>query len=215
VEIEVGKDAKKQTFHIHKKLLTGKSPVFDKMFNGGFKESSTQFATLPKDDPVVFDIFVQWLYSSTIHALKLASAYDDVLYNLLFDVHYFALKYVVIELADRAVTSILEVMNGFNILPTPTQWAAVYRKTARGSKLRLLMTRSAVFVLLCLPENVKEFTKTAISDVFEADKDFLLDVLTAIRPEKSYATTKELDPRKAPCCDYHEHPKTNVCPYPN
>jgi hypothetical protein len=186
------------------------------MFNGGFKESSTQFATLPEDDPVVFDIFVQWLYSSTIHVLKLASAFDQDLYDLLFDVHYFALKYVVIELADRAVTRILEVLNGFNRLPSPTQWAAVYRKTAKGSKLRLLMTRSAVFVLICEAEDVKGgFTKTEFSDVFEADKDFLLDVLTAIRPAKSCATRKEVDPRKAPCCDYHEHPKTNVCPYSN
>lgn len=46
---------------VHKALLCAKCPVFDKMFNSNFMEGTTQSATLPDDDSVIFELFLTWV----------------------------------------------------------------------------------------------------------------------------------------------------------
>lgn len=36
------------------------------MFNGGFKEASANSAKLPEDNPAVFDLLIQWVYTGIV-----------------------------------------------------------------------------------------------------------------------------------------------------
>lgn len=58
VDVHVGEDKKSGHFKIHKTILCQKVPYFEKTFDGGFLEGTTNSATLPDDDPEAFNIFV-------------------------------------------------------------------------------------------------------------------------------------------------------------
>ncbi|KAH0292958.1 hypothetical protein M436DRAFT_78351 [Aureobasidium namibiae CBS 147.97] len=60
VTIEVG--AEKEHFVVHKSILCAKSSYFDRALSGSFQEAITRFFQLPDISPVLFRIFVAWLY---------------------------------------------------------------------------------------------------------------------------------------------------------
>jgi hypothetical protein len=64
VTIEVG--AEKEHFVVHQSLLCTKSPYFDKALSGSFQEAITRFIRLPEISPVLFRIFVAWLYHGNL-----------------------------------------------------------------------------------------------------------------------------------------------------
>jgi hypothetical protein len=60
VTIEVG--AEKEHFVVHQSFLCAKSPYFEKALSGSFQEALTRFNRLPDVSPVLFRLFVAWLY---------------------------------------------------------------------------------------------------------------------------------------------------------
>jgi len=66
--ITAGVGAEKEHFFIHQSFLCAKSPYFVKALSGSFKEAIARFVHLPEISPVLFRIFVAWLY------------YDDLTY---------------------------------------------------------------------------------------------------------------------------------------
>ncbi|CAD0090540.1 unnamed protein product [Aureobasidium mustum] len=60
VTIEVG--AIKEHFVVHQSLLCAKSQYFNKALSGSFKEATTRFVQLPDVSPILFRIFVAWIY---------------------------------------------------------------------------------------------------------------------------------------------------------
>ena len=69
VDIHVG--VNKEHFCVHKEILCAKIPYFEKMFKGGFKESSDGSATLPDDRSESFDLLLGWVYHNTIRPLSI------------------------------------------------------------------------------------------------------------------------------------------------
>jgi hypothetical protein len=64
VTIEVG--AEKEHFVVHQSFLCARSPYFVKALSGSFQEAITRFIRLPDISPVLFRIFVAWLYHGDI-----------------------------------------------------------------------------------------------------------------------------------------------------
>ena len=62
VDLIVGTPKNAKTFRIHQKLLCAKIPYFDKMFKGEWKESKEHRASFPEDQPVSFEIMLEWVY---------------------------------------------------------------------------------------------------------------------------------------------------------
>jgi hypothetical protein len=60
VTIEVG--IEKEHFVVHQSFLCAKSQYFVKALSGSFQEAITRFIRLPDISPVLFRIFVAWLY---------------------------------------------------------------------------------------------------------------------------------------------------------
>ena len=67
VTIEVG--AEKEHFVVHQSYLCSKSPYFEKALSGSFQEAITRFVRLPDVSPILFRIFVAWLYHGTLSYL--------------------------------------------------------------------------------------------------------------------------------------------------
>ncbi|KAG9750926.1 hypothetical protein KCU73_g6459, partial [Aureobasidium melanogenum] len=64
VTIEVG--IGKEHFVVHQSFLCAKSQYFAKALSGSFQESITRFIQLPDVSPVLFRIFVAWIYHDTL-----------------------------------------------------------------------------------------------------------------------------------------------------
>jgi hypothetical protein len=67
VTIEVGPE--KEHFVVHQSFLCAKSPYFDKALSGSFQEAITRSVRLPEVSPVLFRIFVAWLYYGNLSYL--------------------------------------------------------------------------------------------------------------------------------------------------
>ena len=92
----VGVDGNAKHFLVHKKIMCGKVPCFDKIFSGSFQEGTTQSTTLPVEDLQAFKLFLGWICHGSIevHQLK------EWRY-----IHLFALaeKYGITQLADQTM----------------------------------------------------------------------------------------------------------------
>ncbi|KAM0132366.1 hypothetical protein ACHAP3_006403 [Botrytis cinerea] len=67
VDIHVGEDEDSGHFKLHKSILCDKVPYFENMFNGNFIEGTTNSASLPEDDPEVFNMLVS---PTALHLLQ-------------------------------------------------------------------------------------------------------------------------------------------------
>jgi hypothetical protein len=79
--IKVGSKQQQQDFTIHKWALVKASPYFANAFTGDFKEAKDSTVHLANDDPVVFKVFYQYIYSGNVHAAGFygkGSVPDDV-----------------------------------------------------------------------------------------------------------------------------------------
>ncbi|TVY59622.1 hypothetical protein LSUE1_G009221 [Lachnellula suecica] len=66
VTVNVSNDQDKDKFLVHKDFICHYSPFFDAAFNGNFEEGERQEMDFPGTKPVVFGIFVEWLYSQKV-----------------------------------------------------------------------------------------------------------------------------------------------------
>ncbi len=65
IEIVVGEEA--AVWYLHEKILVAGSTFFKVAINSGFKEGIERKITLAGDESLVFQLFVQYLYSKTFH----------------------------------------------------------------------------------------------------------------------------------------------------
>ncbi|KAL8673488.1 MAG: hypothetical protein Q9168_002094 [Polycauliona sp. 1 TL-2023] len=63
VTVNVGSGKLYEQFTLHRELLIFYSPFFRTMMNGNWEEAKTNVINLPAHEPVVFEIFQNWLYS--------------------------------------------------------------------------------------------------------------------------------------------------------
>lgn len=63
MDVTVGLNGKARTWRLHKDLLSRFSTYFGAAFKAGTEEAHDGKFSLPEQDPIVFTLFVQWLYS--------------------------------------------------------------------------------------------------------------------------------------------------------
>ncbi|KAH4107729.1 hypothetical protein HBI56_169460 [Parastagonospora nodorum] len=64
VTVEIGPDQKK--YYVHKALLVHHSEYFKRALRGAWKEAHKDLVTIEDVEPVVFNIFLHWLYTQQI-----------------------------------------------------------------------------------------------------------------------------------------------------
>jgi hypothetical protein len=74
---------------IHKTLLSKSANFVDGAFNGEFIENQKQQVELPDEQPMMFEVFYQWLYTEKLHAKEAYT--EDAIKTDLFWLHVFAM----------------------------------------------------------------------------------------------------------------------------
>jgi BTB/POZ domain len=196
---------------VHKKLLCEKSEVFDKMFNGSFKEATSNTATLSDDDPEAFEALVEWLYQNTFtigdcedNDIRIAMLHPVVATAVL------GLKYSIPELVDRATTRYVSIAKHLPDIVAILNAKTVYESTPACSKLRKLLAGSLAYHILKNPARGErpEFEKRLVDDLRTTD-GLLEDVMPLLR---GMAGKFPKDPLLVSSCEYHEHPPAQRCP---
>jgi len=128
-------DGRKETFHVYKDFICYYSPFFRAAFNSPFREGQTQTMEFTDTHPVIFGLFVLWLYSQDLDGYndKPELAPNLVKLWILADI-------ALIPRLQNHITRILcEHLNEW--CPGPKTILTVYAKTAPDSVMRKLLIK--------------------------------------------------------------------------
>jgi BTB/POZ domain len=132
-------DGGKETFEVYKDFICYYSPFFRAAFNGPFKEGQTQTMEFTDTHPVIFGLFVLWLYSQGLDGYHENPELAPNLVKLWI-------------LADTALipqlqNDITRILCGYSPgwCPAPKTILTVYAKTGPDSAMRKLVIRSYAF----------------------------------------------------------------------
>jgi hypothetical protein len=179
------------------------------MFNGAFEEAASQSALLPEDDPKDFEKFQELLYHGTIMSIVLEQPGCVAQADELADLYQFATKYLLDELADRALSGIIKYFKLTRLVLSPTEVVQIYEALNPG-KLREFMSDWAAYSFLySTASQFQGFHSTdSFMNAFKQSDGFMLDVLGKIRHMRD-----NKDPREGRLCKYHHHAEARTCPY--
>jgi len=145
--IDIFNSPGKEQFRIHKELLCSRVPYFEKMFrDGGFIESVDQTASFPEDDPAIFSLFLEWLYTKNLAPINVANSTETSgpLVDLM-RLYQFADKLCLLELADYAITILVSNYDHHHLPPSQFAMKLAYEITGAGSGLRAFMVNFLFF----------------------------------------------------------------------
>lgn len=204
VDILVG--PRKQSFRVHKNRLCSRAPVFRKILNGSFKEAKEQCAELPEDDPEVFSMFLEWLYSQRIARLG-KSAPDSTSSLDHIKLYCFAEKYCLSDLMDFAVSALFAFLVDATCLPILTTIQYVYEHTASGSPIRPFMIQVLQYV--AIHKSDSGYWKTDdLCNMMIGCRELTMDYLQLVRETNGVYIH---NPRKLDPCLFHVHGEKEVC----
>lgn len=136
--IEVGAGTKKQTFHVHRDLISFYSGYFKAALKGGFAEAASGVIKLETEEPAVFEGFVKWLYTHKPRTDKITHADNMQYYMQIVKLWIFAdrrgVPLLMNEMIDLFHQSVVEIW----ITPGNTI-REVYDNTTENSTLRRLL----------------------------------------------------------------------------
>ncbi|TEY87453.1 hypothetical protein BOTCAL_0002g00620 [Botryotinia calthae] len=131
VQIIVGPELKE--FFVHKTLIRSSCDFFERAFNGRFGEGIENKMLLPEDDPEVFEIFINWMYSGHLRGgLKEAM--------LIIDIWIFAQKCQAITLKNCAMNALQDALGNEQMGRFPlsnSEVVRIYENTAWDDELRV------------------------------------------------------------------------------
>ena len=206
VEILVGPS--KISHRIHHQRLCAKVPVFDKMFNGGFKESSERCAELPEDDPEAFNLFVEWLYTDRLTDFGPCNknTKDRILTGPI-KLYCFAEKYCITDLMDYTISFLINAYNLSSCLPSCAQIQYSYENTAAASPIRKFMAWTVQYVIFS-QDDKGSWPSQGLTTLLVCCEDLTLDFLQLSRKLNGKTV---LDPSRAEICQFHLHSKDKGC----
>lgn len=156
VKIRVGDSEKYQDFVAHESFLTSRSEFFRLALKKEWKEAESRLVKLPDDDPYIFAIYLNVVYTGHVNTVRmpqeevkaldehtfrvhLANEYRDLLH-----LYILAEKLQDIEAKNAAITAVVEVAQvtsgeGTWMAPGLSVADIVYEGTPEGSPLRRLL----------------------------------------------------------------------------
>lgn len=149
VDFYVGKS--RTRFTVYKRLICEKIPVFSNFFDGRFAESLTNSVDLPEEEPFVFDQVLKWIFSGRLDYFyghdekwRALCSIPDCAEWLYTRIYIFADKYLIEDLQDHAINSIIfSYTNDANCV-TKAALIYAYSNTTEGSALRRFLALSVV-----------------------------------------------------------------------
>lgn len=193
VTLRVGKEGESEDFVIHRNVITARSAFVSEALKGEWREASSGIIPMPDDEPEVFVLYQQWLYTGCIFSDDRSGPAQGRAreYEILIKCYALGEKLMDTIFKDcvvDAISSLLFTTQVFN--PKLTQ--LVYDMTPQGSPLRKLW--QDIYLLCGSP--------SWLDDVHDPDSDFAVELsrrqMRFTRPQ--HGAMALLDP-----CSYHEH----------
>ncbi|OCK73412.1 hypothetical protein K432DRAFT_387411 [Lepidopterella palustris CBS 459.81] len=135
VELLVGPKAVR--FLVHRELLTHHSPFFAAALNGSFAEGLSQSIKLREEPLDVFELFICWLYTSTLDPIFFKDGKPA--YYTLLNVYALADRLAVERLRNHTIDQIAELAEQTNCVPTPSDTHILYETIRDSAPLRSLV----------------------------------------------------------------------------
>ncbi|KAF7956636.1 hypothetical protein EAE96_003970 [Botrytis aclada] len=216
VDIPVGKDEGSGHFKLHKSIICGKVPYFEKMFNGKFIEGATNSATLPEEDPDAFNTIVFWIYSDQLLSLKHGTN-DNGKWHI-GELYLLADKFCLHNLMDRILDEFTHHMKKGKLIPS-IHWnkldfmEGLYHYSPRKTCGMFRLVVSFLCYLLCRTSGAKDLkywpTENSVMFLSRHD-DVRHEVVKMIRVQPEKIRSENLV--SAPGCRFHEHEEGKPCP---
>ncbi|KAF7909215.1 uncharacterized protein EAE98_012294 [Botrytis deweyae] len=223
LQIEVGSGKEPGgtvTFKVHAKLIYAKIPALEYMVANTFEEFLDPVKEIPdvilaNDDPKAFKLLVDWVYTDKIDGglNKIASIENTTMPSkgsfkglfmsmklpILVKLCILAEKYHIPRLQDESIGFLIKFMVDTKARANPSCWLEVYKHTISKSKLRLLISRIAVWQMSQVG---------GLDGVSDIDLDSILSRSEELRFDISTLTEDNMggslaDPLLAPACDYY------------
>lgn len=164
----------KAEFAIHKQLLLDAGPIFADMFPPSRKP--TDRVILGKEDPQVFKLFVEYLYTKAVPRVQgvMNAQYNDQRLQYLCKLYAFCDKFQVeAQIRNKVIDAIQDGFLLMCTLPDIQLIKSIYQHTMAGSKLRNFCV-ACLFYSIFTQENVNLQTVTRfLSDTKEALHEFV------------------------------------------
>jgi hypothetical protein len=143
VIVENGKVA----FNIHEKILRDSSEFFDKALSGTWKEATERTVEMPLDEAEIFEMYAQWLYTSTLPDVLKDTSDDGPDYLPFAKAWVFGDKVLDSRFRNTIIDAIMEnelerdeiVERGWYWTPGDPVIPYIYNNTTRESPLRRLL----------------------------------------------------------------------------
>ncbi|KAI9684970.1 MAG: hypothetical protein M1820_010862 [Bogoriella megaspora] len=202
-----------ETFYIYEKLACRSSGFFRAACNRYWKEGATRVIELPEDDPNIFALFVQWMFTGEYNKTDSSGPLFPCVI-LAVDVYILADKLDVPPLKDRAIDHI-------ELICSKAPWFSltyhsiidkIYGNTPEGSPLRRLAVSQQINNSMkggSEPKWLREGSPRPGSPV----SDFYFDLAC----EKFRLTLRKMrlgDDQSIPTagpCEFHVHGKEEYC----
>ncbi|KAF7875246.1 hypothetical protein EAF04_002418 [Stromatinia cepivora] len=211
VRIEVGTGNERVVFALHQRILCNKIPFFNKMFNGKFQESVSHTAMMPEDNVDAFKIMIGWVYNEVIE-LNIGFECENSSSMALVELLILAEKYDISPFVDATMDYLVNLLRQKHLMIGQAMWLHAYKHTCRASKLRLFVTRVAVFAMRCkdgeFSDNTVFWSLREVHSILSQDPEMLMDYLAMTQ-----GAEPQEHPLKKPLCDYHRHGADERCPY--
>ena len=149
MKFEVGPG--KQLFLLHHNVLCEESKVFAAAFamkgnTLGFRESLEQAMSLPEDDPNIFNLFVNWMYSREFPQLDHSSQSSlYIAYREYTRLYVFSDRYDISSLSAQCLKKLYKLFKDSDHGPSLDLLQWLYDNTEPGTILRQLWNDGTVF----------------------------------------------------------------------
>ncbi|KAF2234753.1 hypothetical protein EV356DRAFT_514890 [Viridothelium virens] len=205
ITVLVGPEA--QRFVIHENALRSKSRFFEAALSKPWAEARERRVTLPDDDPEVFKLYVQWLYTDRIHCSTPLSSnrngwdfIDEM--DLIIKAYCLGEKLQDVSFKDSLVDSFIALrsLEKDMWLPHLPITKFLWENTPKGSSMRRLVVDYYVWL------HAPDATQVKQSDCLE----FLQDFVAGLLQYRSNPIFERAPFRQESTCAYHEH-GTKAC----
>lgn len=208
------------TFKAHAKLLYAKIPVLEYIVANTSEEFLDPVKELPDailadDDPKAFKLLIDWVYTDKIDVdlgkfagIEKTSApskgsikglFMSMKLPILVKLCILAEKYHVARLQDESMDFLIKFMVDTKARANPSCWLEVYKHTIPKSKLRLLISRIAVWQI-SQDGGVAAAGDADLESIFSRSEELRFDVSTLTQHNVGGSLS---DPLLAPACDYY------------
>ena len=193
VQIEVGPN--KIPFSAHKNFICDASSFFKAAFEGkgDFKEKGDKLVALPEEDPEIFDLFMDYVYSGTYagldaETLKKEGKEGEKLLNDFVSLYVLADKVGAQELKRQMVQKWLSFTNyGKYYILSTTQLVSLYKRTIAGSALRKISVAQHAWIAKHSEEDIDsgfEEYGEAVERCPELGADLVRELFSRLEGEK-------------------------------